>query len=445
MYNLVVKLTVVIVILLAVVLGGGFWFYTTTSQPKPPKQVSLTFWGLWDEEKVIKPVIEAYQSKYPNIKITYVKQSTLNYFPRMMTQLRSGQGPDIVTVHNSWIPMMLTDLGAAPDGVVSMKDFSKAYYPVAKETLTSKDNRIFALPMEIDGLAMYYNEEILRGINATVPKNWEEFEATAKKVTVISKEGQIQTAGAALGSTSNVDFWPEIVGMLYYQQPDADIVAPDIKRGPEVIQYFAGFITDPRKKTWDRNLPSSTEMFTQGRLAFYFAPASKAQEIKEKNPNLQFKVAAVPQLPALPGQVEKKVAWGGFWALGISNRSADQEEAWKFLKFLSSPQQLQVIYQQHLQERSVGRPFPREDMSNLIASHPIFGAQVVQAPYYKSWYLNSGTGDNEINDKIIGEYKKAIDSSMQGYDTRAALMGATISIKRILDSYKPRPIPTTQK
>ena len=435
------KKVALIVILAAIISGIGFWWYISIyTKSQTPKEVTLTVWGLWDEEAIINPVLEAYQKSYPNVKISYVKQSTLNYYPRLITQLRSGFGPDIFTIHNSWLPMMISDLVAAPSSVVSFNDFSKAFYPMAKESLTAQ-NKVYGLPMEVDGLVMYYNEEILRGVNASVPGDWREFAEVAKKVTVVSQEGQIQTAGAAMGATNNVDFWPEIIGLLYFQQPNADIASPNQGKGPEVIQFYTDFITDPRKKTWDSTLPTSTKMFTEGKLAFYFAPARIAQEIKTSNPNLQFKVAPVPQLPAVPGVAEKKIVLGGFWAQAVSARSASSEEAWKFVKYLTTPRVLQVLYQQHLQARGLGRPFPRVEMASLISSHPIFGPVVTQAPYYKSWYLNSTTGDGGINDKIIDHFKGAIDGVLAGQEPKAMLYTTSVGINRVLNSYTPQPTP----
>ncbi|KKR82742.1 MAG: ABC superfamily ATP binding cassette transporter, binding protein [Candidatus Daviesbacteria bacterium GW2011_GWA2_40_9] len=111
------KKVALIVILAAIISGIGFWWYISIyTKSQTPKEVTLTVWGLWDEEAIINPVLEAYQKSYPNVKISYVKQSTLNYYPRLITQLRSGFGPDIFTIHNSWLPMMISDLDVLQRG-----------------------------------------------------------------------------------------------------------------------------------------------------------------------------------------------------------------------------------------------------------------------------------------------------------------------------------------
>lgn len=432
---------IILVLIFSLGLGVLFWKYSASffkTTEEEPKIVNLTYWGLREEDTSIRPVIQEYERTHPNTKITYVKQSTLNYRTRVQTQIREGQGPDIFEIHESWVPMFLESLSAAPESVLTIPEFTQTYYPVVKESVTFK-NKIYALPLEIDGLALYYNEEILKGVGASVPKTWEEFQNTARKVTVLNQQGQIQTAGAAIGATANIDYWPEILALLFFQQPGSNLHTPNTKEGADVLTFYTSFIIDPSRKTWDVNLPTSTKMFTDGKLAFYFAPANKAQYIKETSPQLPFKTAPVPQLPG------RSVALGSFWVDGVSNKSPNQKEAWEFLKYLSSPETLQFLYQQQTQTKLFGRPFPRVDMANLLISDPLRGAFIAQAPYYKAWYLNSNTQDAGINEEMIGLYSQAVEGVLQGKDAQTSLQSITPGIGQIIAKYTQQPIEPIKK
>lgn len=425
------KKTIVLVLVLAVSLGIGFWKYGSRillPVKTENKQIKLTYWGVRTDESAFRPLIQAYQATHPNLKITYVKQSLLNYRTRLQTQIRAGQGPDIFEIHASWLPMFGNDLAPPPLSVMTMKDFSQSFYPVAKKTLTLNET-IYALPLQVDGLALYYNEEILRGAGVDVPKNWEEFRDAARRVTVKDQAGQIQTAGAALGTTTNVDFWPEIIALLFLQQPEASLAAPGNERGGEVLQFYTSFITDPKNKTWDDTLSSSTEMFTDGNLAFYFAPAYQTKLLREKNPHLPFKTAPVPQL------LNKNVALGSFWAGAVSVRSLHQKEAWEFLKFLNLSATLQQIYENEITSGGGGQAYPRVEMAGLQISDPILGAYIIQGPYYQSWYLNSSTQDAGLNEEMIRLYEKAVIAVRGGQDAPFALREIEVEIKEVLVKY----------
>lgn len=411
------------VLVISALLGVLFWRFSGTLQQEKEedKPVTLTYWGLAEDEAVFRPVIGSYQLQNPKVKVSFVRQSPLNYRTRLQTQLQAGQGPDIFLIHSSWLPMFAGDLSSAPLEVIPEADYVRTFYPVAKELLSS-GGKIYAVPREIDGLAMLYNEDILKAAGVGVPGTWQEFIDAARRVTVKNSTGAIQTAGAAMGTASNVDFWPEILALLFLQQPEGNLAEPASISGSEVLQFYTGFVLDPRNKTWDVTLPSSSQMFAEGKLAFYFATAAKAASLKAENPGLNFKVAPVPQLP------NTKVSYGGFWAIAVSSRSQNQKRAWEFVKYLSFPEVIQA--------RSTLRPYPRQDMASLQASDPILGAYISQAPYYKGWFLNSDARDGGINDEMIKLYEGALNSALQTGDARGALQAIQPGIGQVLDKYK---------
>lgn len=420
-------------------LVASFWWFRfgpkLFSPPPKEQQITLAYWGVEREGELLKPVIEAYQKLHPNIKINYVKQSPINYRARLQTQLKAGEGPDIFRIHNSWPKMLQEDLSPAPESIMSLDQFNKTFYPVAAQSLT-EGGKIWALPLEIDGLVLFYNSEILKGADVAVPKSWQEFLSAARKVTVKDQAGQIQTSGTALGTTNNVDFWPEILSMLLLQQqlgtsqnPWNNLENPATPAGVDVLRFYTGFITDPQNKAWDPTLASSTQMFLEGKLAFYFAPASKAGELKASSLALNFKVTPVPQLSA------RMVSYAAFWVEGVSKRSPHQKEAWEFLKYLTDIPSLRLINQQATSLGLSRLAYSRVDLSSELSGDPVLGAVMTQAPFYKSWYLNSQTLDSGINEEMIKVYEETVNRVLQGQDPLGVLPAATSGVKQVLEKY----------
>ncbi len=432
------KKIIIIVLSLAIIFGFLFWRFGPNissvfqrSAPKGP--VALTYWGLWEEDNLIKPVILEFEKQNPKIKVTYVRQSSINYRTRVLTQIREGVGPDIFRIHNSWLPMFENDLAPAPKDIFSVSEYQSLFYPVALSSFVKGDN-IFAAPGEIDGLALYYNEELLLGVGKP-PKTWREFIDMAVRMTVKDPQtGQIQTAGAALGTASNVDHWQDILGLLIFQQPGVNIENPASSAVSEVFRFYTGFVTDPRKKTWDVNLPKSTDMFAQGRLGFYFAPSWRAHELRQANPNLKFKVISVPQLSS------SVVNWATFWAESVSKTSQHPKEAWQFVKFLTSADSEKLMYQEASKVRLFGEPYSRVDLAQELANDPIVGAFVTQGPNYKFWYLSSNTYDLGINDEMIKYFEDGINATLSGTDPQVALQTVAKGVKQVLDKYTKAPV-----
>jgi ABC-type glycerol-3-phosphate transport system substrate-binding protein len=63
------------------------------------------------------------------------------------------------------------------------------------------------------------------------------------------------------------------------------------------LRFYTEFANPGKSNySWNRSLPRSDEAFVGGRLAVYFGFASEARSIGERNPNLRFGVAVMPQL-----------------------------------------------------------------------------------------------------------------------------------------------------
>ena len=428
------KKIIIIALSLSIVLGFLFWKFGPSislfNKAKPKGPVTITYWGLWEDENLMKEVIDNYQKQNPNIKINYVKQSSVNYRTRAQAQVKDGEGPDVFRIHNTWLLMFLKEgsLLPAPAEIFSLSDYKTLFYPVTSASFV-KDGKIFAAPYEIDGLALFYNEEMLNGVGGVPPKTWQEFVDLATKMTVKNETG-IKTAGAAMGAVGNVDHWSDILGLLLMQQPGVDLNNVASSAVAEILRFYTGFITDPRRKVWDKDLPNSTEMFASNRLGFYFAPSWRAHELRVMNPNLVFKVVPVPQLPG------RNVGWATFWAEAVSSKSQNPTEAWKFVKYLTSEQAEKSMYAEAAKIRLFGEPYSLVSLSSELASDPIVGAFVTQGPVYKNWYLSSNTFDNNgINEEMIKYWEDGVNATLAGTDPATALQTVNLGVKQVLDKY----------
>ena len=379
----------------------------------PQGPITIKYFGFEDENEIL-PLLKEFEKLSPDVKVSYNRQSNTNYRTRMQTQIREGAGPDLFKIHSSWTEMFSGDLAPAPQDVFNLASYQNTFFPVAMDSFV-RDNKIYGVPDAIDGLALYYNEEILSASGVPVPKNWQEFIDTAVRLTVKDSNGVIKTAGAALGTSSNIDYWSEVLGLLLLQQPGVDPGKPATAETAEVLKFYTGFVLDPARKTWDTTLLSSTVMFVQGNLAFYFAPSSEAPRITATNPNLKFKITPVPQLPG------RNIAWANFWGTAVSAKSKHKSESWKLAKFLSDKEQ---------------------EKQKIKASDPLLSVFVSQGPIYKSWYLVSGTFDAGVNDEMIKVWGEAVNAILSGTSPSSALQNIEPRVKDILGKYTGPQIPT---
>jgi multiple sugar transport system substrate-binding protein len=115
-----------------IIVGLVGWKFFAGKQAGP---VTITYWGLWESDQIVRPLIEAYQTEHPNVKIDYKYQSPREYRERLQSALSSGSGPDIFKIHSSWVPMFKQDLSPIPAEVYSASEFESTFYPSAKADL----------------------------------------------------------------------------------------------------------------------------------------------------------------------------------------------------------------------------------------------------------------------------------------------------------------------
>ena len=400
---------------------------------KKAASAELVWWGLWEDENIVAPLIIEYQAKNPKVKIRYVKQSPRDYRERLTSAFAKGAGPDIFRFHNSWVPMFRNDLDTLPASVINPADFAKTFYPIASSDLTMGTG-IVGIPLEYDALTLYINEDIFQSAGKVPPTNWDELGTLARELTVKDDQGTITQSGVALGRVENVDHWQEILALMMLQN-GVDLSKPVGKQAEDALTFFTLFSTVDG--VWDATLPSSTAAFAGGKLAMYFAPSWRAFEISLANQNLKYKTIPLPQ-PPKDSPSEPDTSYATYWAEGVWARSAKKEAAWNFLRFLSGEESLQKLYQNASKVRAFGEPYSRVEMDNLLKDHPVVGSIINQAPGAQSWYLASRTfdGPTGINSLLSKYFEDAINAVITGKEAKKSLETAAQGVQQVLSQYR---------
>lgn len=425
-----------IVLVVLLILGGiGFFVYKSLSTTKTTSSGEITWWGLWEDEKIIKPLIADFEKSHEGVKINYVRQSQKDYRERLTSAFAKGAGPDIFMFHNSWTPMFRNDFDTLPASVINPADYAKSFYKIAQSDLTV-GNGIVGIPLMYDSLAFYINEDIFNKAGKSPPTTWDELRILARQLTVKDDQGIITQSGVALGRTENVDHWPEILALMMIQN-GVDLASPIGQTAEDALTYFTIFSTVDG--VWDATLPSSTQAFAGGKLAMYFGPSWRTFEIEQANPNLKFKTMPLPQLPK-DSPTEPDISYASYWAQGVSSKSEMKSTAWEFVKFMSEKSNLQKFYTNAVASgRGFGEPYPLVEMAGVLADHPILGPIMAQANGARSWYLYSRTfdGPTGINSQMANYFGDAINAVATGKSAPdVALQTVAVGVKQILTQYR---------
>ncbi len=315
-------------ILVVVVIGSLFFFGGSDTQ-KPP-EVVLTFFGT-SAERVMGNLINSYKSLRPNVKINYIQFPAANYERELINAIAAGRGPDIFEIGDTWLPkhgdkMMPASASQFPVTALDL-------FPQAVSQAFEANGAVYALPLTLDTLALFYNKDIFdaQGI-VFPPATWEEFQKIIPTLREMDGAGRITRPAAAIGgSEASVLHAIEILNLLFLQTGAPSIIeGGEIRfgdKGLEALNFYLNFSNSlSAAYTWDERLGSSFDNFADGNVAMMFGFAEDLPFLKERAPFLNIGIAATPQV-----QKNQTVSSARFAGMAVSRSSRASSWAWDFV------------------------------------------------------------------------------------------------------------------
>lgn len=366
--------------------------------------VTLTYWGVDDTSETLDPFIQDYQKLHGNIKIDYKKLDRATYESQLVDALASGKGPDLFEVHNDWLPRYYDKITSMPTDIYSPDDYKREFFPVVTDE-TIAGGKIYGVPLYLDTLGLYSNNRLLDNASVTdPPKTWEDLVKKGGVLTQLTnRQGRtINQSAIALGNTK-ISRASDVLALLMLQQRTQmtndtrsaatfnlpqKVQGKDVYLGTQALDFFTSFANPAKSNyTWDDSLGDSVTAFAKGKVAMIIGyPYVKAQ-LTKLSPNLQFTIAGVPQIGG-----QDPVNFASFWPNVVSKSSQHQREAWDFIKYLSSKDQLPTYLD------SAQRVSPRKD----IPGAGNFDAFYQQNASAVTWYKGDAAKADGIFIELIG-------------------------------------------
>lgn len=385
------KLIFIIVAAVVAVIVGAVLLANPFKEPAPAP-ATLEFWSVFDDSDVFDSLIAQYKEISPSITINYSKKNIVSYEQDLVNALATGRGPDIFSIHNTWLPKHITKLAPAAETLISAKRFSELFVDVAYKDFVD-EGAIYALPLTVDTLALFYNKDLFNSAGiAMPPQTWAEFNSAVEKLTQRDNKNNILKSGAALGTAKNINRSTDIL-MALMLQSGATMISADrntatfdqsvsaqggsFNPGRQALIFYTNFASPGLKVyTWNQYQNYSIDAFVEGKVAMILSYNYQLPLIKARAAHLEMGVAPLPQISS----TSKKVTFANYWAQAVGRGSKNQVEAWKFLAWLSSPE----ISRQYLELTE--KPAARRDLIEEQKSDANLGVFAQQALTAESWW-----------------------------------------------------------
>lgn len=452
---------VTILFLLAVfIISSGFGCKATSPATQAAmKPITLTYWRVFDGPDAFDDIIAKYKVIHPNITVNYKKLRLDEYESELLNALAEDRGPDIFSIHNTWIEKYQTKLVPMPDSItmvylstqgtiqksvvselktnksLSMKELKDNFVDVVSRDVVLSDGKVYGLPLSVDTLVMYYNKDLfnLAGISK-VPTYWNaEFIQDIKKLTKQDNEKQLVQSGAALGGSKNINRYSDILAALMMQSGatmmndknqvmfNAAVGSNNFVPGVDALRFYTDFGDQAKESyTWNETQPNSLEMFMNGTLAIMFSYSYDLETIKAQAPKLNFSIAKLPQIEGNP---PTNINLANYWVEVVSKKSKNPNESWDFIQFITKEAQAKTYLEKTKKPTALRSLVATQKEDNEIG---VFADQVLTA---KSWYhgKNVKAAEDAIAEMIDLVFKTSSEKIQDVLNVGAAKVQQTVN------------------
>nr|WP_244574604.1 sugar ABC transporter substrate-binding protein [Cohaesibacter sp. ES.047] len=311
------------------------------------EQVTIN-WALWDWDATAyyKPVIEAFEAKYPDIKVEHTDLGSTDYSTMLMTQL-SGGGSDLDVVQIKDIPGYANLMKS--NSLVELSDFIKEQgidtdaFGGLIEELTVKSGT-YGMPFRSDVWILYYNKGLFDKAGVEYPTNdmtWTEYADLARKMT--SGMGAKKVYGGHFHTWRSTVQMPCILdGKHSLDGGDYDFLKPCYERvlGLQEDKAIRSYASLKTSGTHYSGPFYNAEIATLP-MGSWFIGTQIAKVASGESLAKDWGIASYPH----PEGVAAGTTAATITSVGVSANSKHKDAALKFVDFISGPEGAKVIAQ----------------------------------------------------------------------------------------------------
>lgn len=319
--------------------GGGPAQQSSASGPvpEPTAPVSITFSSWVGNDKGMKALYSKFKAEHPNITVEFQDVPAEESEKKLTTQVAGGNPPDAAYVDASVVANFAPRKAVVNlESYISRSEIVKSEdYVEAFKAQTQVDGQMYGLPFDGESTGLFYRKDLFEAAGiAGPPTTWEEFTAAAQKLTDPAKK---QYGFQIFAPEAEYYFYPWLWqnGGEVLSEDESQVLLND-DRAKQAAEYYIGLSKYSSPDYLNSNSYDARLGFAQGQIAMYMAGAWFAGTLSDEFPKIEGKWAAAP-LPNGTAGCKTTIAGD---ALVLFASGKKQDAAWKWIEFLSKPENM---------------------------------------------------------------------------------------------------------
>ena len=205
---------------------------------------------------------------------------------------------------------------------------------------TTYKDKVVGVPLITEQEVLYYRKDLLKKAGYTnPPKTLDELKSMAAKIKSQNPgvAGFVARTGKSPAVTQFSSFLYSFGGDFVDSNGKSAVNSPEAK---QAYAFYGGLIKDlgPANVSTDMGWPEAMAIFTQGKAAFYTEADSLYKNATDPAKSKVSDTVGFAPFPA--GPAGSKPYNVPSWALGINDASKNKDNAWKFIQWATSKEQV---------------------------------------------------------------------------------------------------------
>lgn len=322
---------------------------------REPGVVELEFWGMGREGEVVRELIPAFEAANPGIRVRVQQIPWSAAHEKLLTAFVGEATPDLCQLGNTWVPEFaaldaLEDLSprVARSAVVDSADYFRGIWDT-----NVIDGALYGVPWYVDTRLMFYRKDLLSAAGFTrPPETWDEWLAAMRGVKAAVGDDRY-----AILLPPNEWEHPIIFGL----QAGSTLLRDGGRYGDfsgaafrRAFTFYVDLFREELAPTLATTMISNVyQEFGRGLFAMYLTGPWNIGEFGRRVPEERQDDWMTAPMPGPDGPASG-VSMAGGASLAVFRASRHKDEAWRFVEYLSAPEQQVHFY------RLTGNLPPRE-------------------------------------------------------------------------------------
>lgn len=370
-------------------------------------------WDTKEQEAAVTAVVKEFMRLEPNIEVEIRNYPWSVMHDKLVVELRAKQGPDVGYVNSRWTQEFIQN-GFLMDLTSRLSQINRDDWMSNYWSSVSRNNKVYALPDRREAYVMFYNKALFRdaGIKS-VPETMDDFLVAAKALTTKG------VYGFGLVGASHPTMIGQFTNFLYafggrILNADGTKATINDEHGVNALSFYADLYH--KFKVCQTSAPGDArdqvrQLFMAGRVGMMIDGLFGGSTFTSMAPQLEWGIFKIPQVKG-----EKRSAVAGGWDNAIFSYTKNPEEAWKFVKFITEPENMAKMTMTFPVRKSAFEMPRFKDPSNAPWLDALQNSDPeLSSPYYEQIALILGDAVQDVLVKNVSA-KKAMDAAAARID-----------------------------